>query len=88
MSKSIMQSLQPLAAFVVGEEMTRGYDTVDVLYPYVRPLSHWRAWEYAAYQKSALMVMSLILMRRWMLCRAILVAGGRRVADLPRLFKK
>jgi len=28
----------------------QGYDTVCQLYPYVPSLSHWRAWEYAAYQ--------------------------------------
>jgi SAM-dependent methyltransferase len=28
-----------------------GYDAVCSLYPYVPPLSHWRAWEYAAYQR-------------------------------------
>ena len=27
-----------------------GYDAVSTLYPYIPPLSHWRAWEYAAYQ--------------------------------------
>ncbi len=28
-----------------------GYDAVCALYPYIPSLSHWRAWEYAAYQK-------------------------------------
>jgi len=27
-----------------------GYDAVSTLYPHIPPLSHWRAWEYAAYQ--------------------------------------
>lgn len=27
-----------------------GYDAVTALYPYVPPMSHWRAWEYAAYR--------------------------------------
>lgn len=30
--------------------MLSGYDAVSTLYPYIPPLSHWRAWEYAAYQ--------------------------------------
>lgn len=34
-----------------AHEVLAGYDEVSVLYPYVPPLSHWRAWEYAAYQK-------------------------------------
>jgi len=33
------------------EEVLLGYDAVCALYPHVPPLSHWRAWEYAAYQK-------------------------------------
>lgn len=32
------------------EVVLQGYDAVSVLYPYIPPLSHWRAWEYAAYQ--------------------------------------
>lgn len=31
-------------------ELLSGYDEVSALYPYIPPLSHWRAWEYAAYQ--------------------------------------
>jgi len=31
-------------------EILDGYDTTSVLYPYVPSLSHWRAWEYAAYK--------------------------------------
>lgn len=33
-----------------SEELLRGYDAVSTLYPHVPSLSHWRAWEYAAYQ--------------------------------------
>ncbi|MGH2568235.1 MAG: class I SAM-dependent methyltransferase, partial [Bacteroidota bacterium] len=32
------------------EDVLAGYDAVSFLYPYVPPLSMWRAWEYAAYQ--------------------------------------
>lgn len=31
--------------------MLQGYDAVSTLYPHIPPLSHWRAWEYTAYQK-------------------------------------
>ncbi|NGM86019.1 class I SAM-dependent methyltransferase [Parapusillimonas sp. SGNA-6] len=31
-------------------EVLNGYDAVVRLYPHIPPLSHWRAWEYAAYQ--------------------------------------
>ena len=31
--------------------MLTGYDIVSKLYPYIPPLSHWRALEYAAYQR-------------------------------------
>lgn len=33
------------------ESVLRGYDAVCTLYPHVPSLSHWRAWEYAAYQE-------------------------------------
>lgn len=33
-----------------GEKVLQGYDAVSALYPHIPPLSHWRAWEYAAYQ--------------------------------------
>lgn len=33
-----------------SQDILKGYDAVCELYPYVPPLSHWRAWEYAAYQ--------------------------------------
>ena len=33
-----------------SSEILRGYDAVSTLYPHIPPLSHWRAWEYAAYQ--------------------------------------
>ncbi len=36
---------------LTAEEVLQGYDAVSTLYPHVPPLSHWRAWEYAAYQK-------------------------------------
>ncbi|MGF9693065.1 class I SAM-dependent methyltransferase [Rhizobium sp. 0TCS1.26] len=32
------------------EEVLSGYDAVSELYPYIPPLSHWRAWEHAAYK--------------------------------------
>lgn len=35
---------------LTSEQVLQGYDRVVELYPYVPPLSHWRAWEYAAYQ--------------------------------------
>ena len=35
---------------MVPSEILAGYDAVSALYPYIPPLSHWRAWEYAAYQ--------------------------------------
>ncbi|SCB59655.1 Methyltransferase domain-containing protein [Rhizobium aethiopicum] len=31
-------------------EVLEGYDAVAELYPFIPPLSHWRAWEYAAYK--------------------------------------
>lgn len=34
-----------------NREVLKGYDAVCELYPYIPPLSMWRAWEYAAYQK-------------------------------------
>ncbi len=33
------------------DDVLHAYDIVSALYPYVPSLSHWRAWEYAAYQK-------------------------------------
>lgn len=36
---------------LTAKEVLKGYDIVSVLYPYVPLLSHWRAWEYAAYKK-------------------------------------
>jgi SAM-dependent methyltransferase len=33
-----------------ADEVLRGYDEVAQLYPHVPSLSHWRAWEYAAYR--------------------------------------
>jgi len=40
-----------ITSFLTSEEVLRGYDAVSALYAHVPPLSHWRAWEYAAYQK-------------------------------------
>jgi ubiquinone/menaquinone biosynthesis C-methylase UbiE len=36
---------------LTADEVLDGYDAVSTLYPHVPSLSHWRAWEYAAYQK-------------------------------------
>ncbi|NTF33468.1 class I SAM-dependent methyltransferase [Rhizobium skierniewicense] len=46
---SITQSDVPATILPIGEILT-GYDAVANLYPYIPPLSHWRAWEFAAYQ--------------------------------------
>lgn len=35
---------------LIPSEILAGYDAVSTLYPHIPPLSHWRAWEYAAYQ--------------------------------------
>ncbi|MBY3515013.1 class I SAM-dependent methyltransferase [Rhizobium laguerreae] len=35
---------------LTSAEVLEGYDAVAALYPYIPPLSHWRAWEYAAYK--------------------------------------
>lgn len=35
-------------------EVLAGYDAVSALYPYVPSLSHWRAWEHAAYRHVSL----------------------------------
>lgn len=35
---------------LTAEQVLHGYDRVAELYPHIPPLSHWRAWEYAAYQ--------------------------------------
>ena len=37
-----------------GAEILNGYDAVSALHPYVPSLSHWRAWEQAAYRKFTL----------------------------------
>lgn len=37
-----------------SEEVLNGYDTACTLYSHIPPLSHWRAWELAAYRKLAL----------------------------------
>jgi SAM-dependent methyltransferase len=36
------------------DEVLAGYDAVSGLYPYIPPMSVWRAWEYAAYRRYAL----------------------------------
>lgn len=36
---------------LISSEVLDGYDAVRSLYPHIPPLSHWRSWEYAAYQK-------------------------------------
>ncbi len=46
---SVKQNKVP-ATILPIREILRGYDAVADLYPYIPPLSHWRAWEYAAYQ--------------------------------------
>lgn len=33
------------------EAVLKGYDEVSMLYPYLPSMSHWRAWEYTAYQR-------------------------------------
>ena len=35
---------------LTAEQVLLGYDRVAELYPHIPPLSHWRAWEHAAYQ--------------------------------------
>lgn len=35
-------------------EILAGYDAVSALYPYIPSMSHWRAWEYAAYKRFSL----------------------------------
>lgn len=34
-----------------SNEILTGYDAVSALYPYIPSMSHWRAWEYAAYKR-------------------------------------
>lgn len=36
---------------LLGEQVLQAYDQVRILYPYIPSLSHWRSWEYAAYQQ-------------------------------------
>lgn len=38
-------------SLLTTQSVLEGYDAVSALYPYVPPMSHWRAWEYAAYRK-------------------------------------
>ncbi|BBO67068.1 hypothetical protein DSCA_09980 [Desulfosarcina alkanivorans] len=35
---------------MVSSEILSGYDVVSTLYPHIPSMSHWRSWEYAAYQ--------------------------------------
>lgn len=35
---------------LTAEQVLLGYDRVAELYPHIPSLSHWRAWEHAAYQ--------------------------------------
>jgi len=35
---------------LTADSVLQGYDAVSTLYSHIPPLSHWRAWEYAAYQ--------------------------------------
>lgn len=44
-----MQSDVPATILPIAEVL-KGYDAVANLYPYIPPLSHWRAWEYASYK--------------------------------------
>lgn len=39
---------------IPASEILDGYDAVITLYSHIPPLSHWRAWEYAAYQHYSL----------------------------------
>lgn len=40
----------PITRTLTPDQVLRAYDQVSELYPHIPPLSHWRAWEYAAYQ--------------------------------------
>ena len=48
-STPLTQSSVP-TRILPAAEVLKGYDAVASLYPYIPPLSHWRAWEYAAYK--------------------------------------
>ncbi len=39
---------------LLSEDVLSGYDAVSTLYPHIPSMSHWRAWEYAAYQHNCL----------------------------------
>jgi SAM-dependent methyltransferase len=45
------QYQSPPPTLLRPDEILEGYDAVCALYPSVPPLSHWRAWEYAAYRR-------------------------------------
>lgn len=40
----------PVTRTLTPDQVLHAYDRVSELYPHIPPLSHWRAWEYAAYQ--------------------------------------
>lgn len=39
-----------ITRLLTAEQVLQGYDRVAELYPHIPSLSHWRAWEYAAYR--------------------------------------
>lgn len=45
-----MGSTQIKIVSLSTESILQGYNAVSAIYPYIPSLSHWRAWEYAAYQ--------------------------------------
>jgi SAM-dependent methyltransferase len=49
-STTITQASVTPTILSIGEVLS-GYDAVSELYPHIPSLSHWRAWEYAAYQQ-------------------------------------
>ena len=51
-TSAMTNSVLPVDTTILGSaELLAGYDAVCALYPHVPPLSHWRAWEYAAYRR-------------------------------------
>jgi SAM-dependent methyltransferase len=45
-----MSDTNRLSELLLPEQVLEAYDRVVELYPHIPSLSHWRAWEYAAYQ--------------------------------------
>lgn len=43
-----------IETLIQPSDILSGYNAVSSLYPYIPSLSHWRAWEYAAYQRYSL----------------------------------